>query len=136
MNKKDAQNRGRIYFIIEDDNNSDYVKIGKSSWSAESRAFSLQTGNPRKLIVKKALRCSIYDVNDFEKALHCLFEQYRITTLVKSEWFWNKKEILDFINRLTSVDIKIMIRDFGFPNDEETRSMWFLYKQNKFKRNK
>ena len=73
--------RGAVYVISEGTEN---VKIGFSTVRGlASRLGTLQTGNPRKLVVSYHLECSLKEASVIEKRAHYLLSDSKIL----GEWF-------------------------------------------------
>jgi hypothetical protein len=78
-----------IYFITEE-GNLDYIKIGfTDNEDVRLRIATLQTGNPRKLILVKAIEGTY----EHEQALHLLFANDKI----RGEWFIYSEDIKRYL---------------------------------------
>jgi transposase len=84
---RDPTERYRIYFIQEDEDGG-YVKIGETWNPAQERAGQLQTGNPRRLVVRRV----VTGVSEGE--LHEHFGHLRI----RGEWFRVDDELEAFMS--------------------------------------
>lgn len=74
-----------VYFISD----GEHIKIGYTEQSVSSRLATLQTGNPKRLVVL----CEISGGREFELQLHQKFKALH----VRGEWFERKDELLEYI---------------------------------------
>lgn len=83
---------GLIYFISEEF--GEFIKIGITHDDVILRLKSIQTGNPRDLLILHSFWSE--DARNKEKEIHKLFDDLN----VKGEWFLKDKEIMDYITSL------------------------------------
>jgi hypothetical protein len=84
-----------VYFVLERDNQESAIKIGVTR-NLFLRLSGMQSGNPRRLIVRQIIRGLVDD----EKRLHRRFEEAH----VGGEWFGNgyQAEILTYADLIAN----------------------------------
>lgn len=100
--KEKTENKGIVYILAEE--NSQYIKIGMTNQSVQSRLKNLQTGNPRRLQIKRIYHCE--NMAALEQKLHNLLQDCHVIL----EWFVidDLSTVDDFIETQSDV---ITIRD-------------------------
>lgn len=79
-----------VYFVQEAPDG--FIKIGWTRGPVDGRLCTIQTGNPRTLVLLTAMRGALKD----EQALHRRFAAHRVS----GEWFHPAPELLAFIDEI------------------------------------
>lgn len=112
-------------------NGRQYIKIGVSNCSVESRLKGLQTGNPFKIIKLFSVKFKSLDSNSIyklEQAVHKKNKSYQ----VRGEWFYFRDDTLeiDYIQRVLIHDV-LTLSCLHFLPKEIIDSLVFSYKLNR-----